>query len=174
MSIEYLLGILCGVTLGLILIWVLLKWTKKDGSSKCRYDERQQIVRGQAFKAAFFTLIFCDALYALEDAIVEKQFLYGADAMGMCIIISVVVYACYCIWNEGYFALNENRKRVLVAFALIALMNFVIFGIHAVNDGIWEEGMLAPCILNLFCGVMFLVIFSVMLMKRMQNRSEEE
>lgn len=174
MSTEYLLGVICGVVIGLILIVLLLRWTKKDGAAKCRYDERQELVRGRGFKYAFFTLITCNGVYVFADSLPEERMIDSAVGVGVCIIISCVVYACYCIWNEGYFALNENPKRVLVAFILIALLNFGVFARTAITSGIMENGALSASCLNLVCGIMFLVIFAVLLLKYLQNKREAE
>lgn len=174
MSMEYLLGIVCGVAIGLILIMFLLKWTKKDGSSRCKFDERQQLVRGRGFKYAFFSLVICNAVYAAADTVMEDKLMDVPMGICSCVVISVGVYACYCIWNEGYFALNESPKRVLVAFILIALLNFAVFARSVIRNGIFENGVLSTGCMNLLCGVLFLVIFAVLLLKQMQNRREAE
>lgn len=90
---------------GYILTLFILRWTKKDGSSKCKY---------------------------------------------------------------------ENPKRVLIAFVLIAFLNFVIFISETIRNGIMEDGVLGTHCMNLFCGLMFLVLFAVLLLKRMQSRREAE
>ena len=46
----YGMGVVCGILVGLLLMVVILKLTKTDGSLKCKYDERQQLVRGKGFQ----------------------------------------------------------------------------------------------------------------------------
>lgn len=174
MNLEYILGFLCGGLIGFILILFVLKWTKKDGSSKCKFDERQQIVRDRGFKYGFFVLALCNILYAGVNALLDGKLIDTPVGILLCVIISVVVYACYCIWNEGYFALNENPRRVLIAFVLIALLNFGVFARRVMEKGIMENGVLSACCVNLFCGLMFLVLFAVLLLKWIQNRREAE
>lgn len=174
MSMEYLLGILCGAAVGVILVVLILKWTKKDGSSKCKFDERQQLVRGRGFKYAFFSLVICNAVYAAVDAGMEEKLIDAPVGVSAGVVISAVVYACYCIWNEGYFALNENPKRVLAAFVLIALLNFGVFAGNVMKNGMLEDGVLNVSCMNLLCGVMFLVVFAVMLAKWIQNKREAD
>lgn len=174
MSMEYLLGILCGAAAGVIFVMLILKWTKKDGSSKCKFDERQQLVRGRGFKYAFFALVICNAVYAAADAAMEEKMIDASVGICAGVVISAVVYACYCIWNEGYFALNESPKRVLIAFVLIALLNFGVFARSAMKNGIFEDGVLSVSCMNLLCGVMFLVVFATMLLKWIQNKREAD
>ena len=176
MSAEYMLGMLCGVLLGIILIAILLRWTKKRGTGgKCQYDERQQLVRGKGFQYAFATLVICNGLYAFEDAVVPSRIMESGLAIGMCVVISVAVYACYCIWNDGYFALNENPTRVIIVFGLIALVNILVFARETYSTGILEDGrLIMPC-LNLCCGILLLVIsLAILVKKRRSGREAEE
>ena len=53
MNESMVLGILCGLLIGGIVVVIILKLTKEDGSVKCKYDERQQLVRGIGFKYGF-------------------------------------------------------------------------------------------------------------------------
>lgn len=174
MKKEYLLGVFCGVAVGLILVMLVLRWTKKDGASKCKFDERQELVRGRGFKYAFFTLIICTAVFGFADSLAEKLMIDSLTGICICIVISCVVHVCYCIWNEGYFALNENPKRVMVAFVLIALLNFAVFARSAMNGNIIKNGVLSESFVNLACGIMFLIIFAVLLLKYLKNRREAE
>lgn len=171
---EYVLGVLCGILVGGIIGIFVRKWTKKDGALKCKFDERQRFVRYKGFQYAFWTLAICNVIYALIDIWWEGKIIDTPMAMFLAIIVSIVLYACYCIWNEGYFALNENRKRVLIAFALIALLNFLVFARAARKDGLIENGVLAGHFINLICGLMFLIIFAVMLIKWTKDKREAE
>ena len=45
MSTAMLAGVICGVLVGLVLVVIILKWVRGDGSKKCKFDERQELVR---------------------------------------------------------------------------------------------------------------------------------
>ena len=94
-------------------------------------------------------------------------------AMTASIVIGVSVFASYCIWNDGYFALNENRKSLLIMFGLISTLNLVI-GIGNVFAGvIIENGAFTFRSTNLFCALMFIAVFIVMLTKHIKDGKEE-
>lgn len=42
------------------------------------------------------------------------------------IVLGLVVYVSYAVLNEGYFSLNENPRRVVILFAIIAAGNLLI------------------------------------------------
>ena len=88
------------------------------------------------------------------------------------IMLGVGVYAVYCIWHEGYFALNENPKRVLIAFTVIAAANFWIAAANIIDGVMVENGMLTFRSMNLFCGIMFLVIVAALFFRKRWNARE--
>ena len=158
LNVAYVLGILCGVLAGLILMAVLLKWMKKDGSSRCRYDERQELVRGRGFKYGFFTMCICNLIYALIAVVFEKPIINICTALIFIIIIGVIVYAVYAVWNDGYLALNENPKRVLIGFTLIGIWNIALFIISFKHGTVIEDHELQPSALNLFSGILLFIV----------------
>ena len=46
-------GFAVGITVGVILVMVLLKMSNTDKKIKTEYDERQERIRGKAYKYAF-------------------------------------------------------------------------------------------------------------------------
>lgn len=174
MNSGYMLGVLCGGLISIILVAVLLRLTKKDGSIKCKYDERQQAVRGRGFKYGFFTLMFYDLVYAWIDEILGRRYFENSVGMFVGIFLGVLVYVSYCIWHEGYFSLNENPKKVLIVFAVIAIMNFAVFAVQLNRGNVIENGILTFRCVNLLCGIMFLIVFGVLLIKAICNKKEME
>lgn len=174
MNMEYLLGLLIGLGVGGILLAIVLKITKKDGSIKCKYDERQQLVRGKGFKYAFFTLIIYNFLVTMLDSSMERQYVESGVLMITGVMIGAFVYAVYCIWNEGYFSLNENPKRVLIAFGVIALVNIGIGILSCIRGVVFVNGVLTINCMNLLCGILLLMIFFVVIVKWICRQREEE
>lgn len=168
------IGVICGVLVGVVLVAFILKATKTDGTMKCKYDERQQIVRGKGFKYGFFTLMIYNFLYAAVESSMERRYMDTWTAMILGIAAGVLVYVSYCIWNEGYFSLNESPKRVMIAFVLIAAINLVLGGIQIRRGGVIVDGVLTAQCMNLICGGMFLIVFAVLFAKRIRNKREAE
>lgn len=159
MSTEYRIGLIFGVVFGLLLVILLLKITKKDGSIKCKFDERQEMARGRAFKYGFFTLMICNVVYALLDESFSVLPVTGSAASGIIIVIGAGVMISYSIWQDAYFSLNENRKRLMVVFGILGLVNLAL-GIFGILDGrSFQNGVVNFQITNLLCAVLFLIIF---------------
>jgi len=176
MNVSLMLAMLCGVACGLILVAIILKITKtkKDNGIKCKYDERQIIARGHGFKLGFFTLVIYDFIYGMLGIFSTKQLFDPLLAMTIGIMIAAAVHITYCIWKEAYFSLNEEPKRVLIAFLLIALANILIGIVNISNGEIFTNGVLNFRIVNLLCGFFFFEIFIALGIKKLVNKKEKE
>lgn len=174
MNVYYVAGVAAGVLVGILFIFLFLKVTKTDGKMKCKYDERQNTARGNGFKYGFFTLMICNMLHAFAmdgDTVLPVD---GSVIILISVMLGILVYVSYCIWNDAYFSLNENRRRVLILFGVIGVANLCL-GIGSLHSGrAFTNGVLNVHSVNLFCGIMFLMIFTVLLVKRAAVKSDEE
>lgn len=167
--------VLCVAVVTVVVLMALLLLTKKDGSMKGKYDERQELVRGRGYRYAFFTMIICEAVFIFfnEDARLER-YITSSLEMFIAFCVGVAVYASYCIWHEGYFGLNSNPGRALMSFILLGVMNIVL-GIIAWNDGrCFEDGALSFQFSNTVVGILALWVSIMVALKWMRDRKEDE
>ena len=159
------LGVCCGIVVGLIFVILILKLTKTDGSIKCKYDERQMAIRGRGYMYGFFTFMAGNAVYILADiGGVEFPCELSVGLM-LVLLLAIFVMATYCIWNEAYFSLNENRKRLMIAFGIIACVNIALGVMYLAGDEMIVQGKLTFRVINLFCGIMMLLLIFVLAAK---------
>lgn len=165
------LGFLCGLLFGLGLFLLLMKLTKKEGFLKCKYDERQKLVQGNGFRYGFQTNICLNLLYILFYSVFQKSYTDLPLTLFIGILAGILVYACYCIWNEGYFSLNEYPRRVVILLLILLAVNGMIAAqmLHGGVD-LFCDGMLSfqPWA-NLFCAAACIIILGVMLMKKCRD-----
>lgn len=174
MKTGILAGVICGLVIGGLMVIVLLKAMNADHSIKCKYDERQQLVRGKGFKYAFFTLLGYNLLAGmLNDLVFKKPIMDMPITMALGAIIGVLVYVLYCIWNEGYISLNENPKKVMIAFTVIGIANIGLGIGKILHEGLTENGMLTIDSINLLLGVMMLITVGALAIKSALNKKEE-
>lgn len=171
---EYMLGVVVGALVGILLVAALLKWTKTDKSKKCRFDERQELVRGRGFKYAFVIMIIYYGVYGMLDLLLEKMFIETMGAMFFGMLLGVGVHVCYCVWNEGYVALNENPKRLRMVFTILAVFNILRFILEAVHGEVIVNGILQFVTINLACGIELIVIVIVMFAKEFSEHREND
>lgn len=168
-------GMLMGILAGLLFGGILLFFKKKGARKKCEFDERQELIRGRGFKKGFFSMAICNAVAACYSMAVEKSIIDVSTSSIFSIMIGAGVFAVYCIWKDAYFSLNENRKQMLILFAIIAICNFsVLIAEYESGDSILiKQGVLQPEVINIMCGVLYVVIFMTFLAKEVAERMEK-
>ncbi len=169
-SIVCVAGILIGVILGVILLAI----AKKDNSMKKNYDERQELFRGKGAKYSFYTMFVLNlGIFVLETAGVQLPMSTGL-AMMLCAIIGGSVDAIYCVWTDAYFALNQKTNILIGVFVVGGAINLMI-GIGAFLEGMAiQNNQLTLHSMNLFCGIMMIVICGALILKKVCRDREEE
>lgn len=173
-SMGYYAGVIFGVLLGVGLIVLLLKASKEDRSIRCRYDERQELVRGKGFKLGFFFLVIYNFLYLLFGDIAETA-ASRPIILATGTFFAIIVYVSYAIWHDGYVALNENPRRVVAVLASVSVLNFAV-GVRNVLHYDLSQEELMDGKLNLLCGGMALAVLILLLAKRWikKDKGQEE
>ncbi len=160
--------------IGVLLFVIVLAVVQRENSMKQNYDERQELLRGRGAKYGLISMLFLNvALYLLESMGVQLPM-----SAGIAVILSVFVgggvYAVYCIWMDAYFALNQRAGAFAGFLFIIGVINLVI-GITALSDGrIFQNNQLTDRSLNLFCGIMMIILCGSMLLKKVCKDREEE
>lgn len=196
MNIEYILGVIVGILFAILLIAVIGWFAKKVGgkldlsfrNNKKNFDERQQLIRGKAYKYGFFTLIlFLIIKFALEKVLDTMLFSsFAGNWIGIC--LSIAVFAIVCVWNDAYISLNENMKGVIILFIGVALLNIgssflnlynghvsFLETMQVVKNGeIFDYSVISVECVNLTCGILFLVICIAIALKSIVDRKEED
>ena len=106
------IGFIAGLMIGLVLVAIFSKIANTDKKVKSEYDERQQRIRGKAYKYSFYTMImyhaFMIALAFMDISIPVEP--YVSEFLG--IFLGCTVLGVYCIWN----AFPEDTSLCCTAF----------------------------------------------------------
>lgn len=181
MNIYYLLGVICGVAVGLAFVALLVWLTRKMGGKidlECKkgaYDERQLLARGVAYKYAFFTLMIGMVIIALMEEIAGIRLFMSMTGVWIMVCISLAVFATICILKDAYMSLYENVKGVVIMFSAVALLNLVI-GVSNIVEGasLIENGVLSVRCTNLIVGLLFIYILPVFIGRVIYNNKQLE
>lgn len=166
------ISVVCGLLIGFFLVAIFITLALKGEDKKAKYDERQELVRGRGFKYAFAGFLgYNIVVYALDLLGINLHMSLSISAL-LCALTGITIYAGYCIWNDGYFALNQNKGIVLAVIGVGGILNLAL-GIWTIVDGaMLINGQLSVRSMNLFCGIMCIVVWSIMLAKYIKDRKE--
>ena len=170
MNTEMALGFVTGVLLVAIVCTVIAKMAKKKGSvGRGEYDERQQIARGKAFTWAYATLLIYLAAWMVFRTMEIPFFMEGLSVI-LGALLSIAVFVGYSVFHDAYFKASESPRTWLSIISAVGLLNLGI-GVGRLIRG---ETMAVRLYenMNLFVGVLFLIVLVCVVAKRAVDRRE--
>lgn len=132
------------------------------------YDERQLLVRAQAFKKTFLVFVFLVALVTL----IEKEFqLLSMNAYVFLVIpiwLSITFLYVYCIHHDAYDGLSQDGTSGFIALMMggigVAVLGITLYkilgrGIPLVQDGIAQVTLpgLVAALCMMIIGIAYLI-----------------
>ena len=171
--IFYCLGVIVGIIIAILLDIFFLKRFNTDNDINTKYDETQQIVRGKGYKYSFWTMVFLIAGAIVLDACGIELPLQNSVLYFLIILISIMVHTSYCIFNDGYFGINNNPKQYYWFFVFIGLFNVLVGIINCRGGRLLSEGKLDTPAINLFCGLMFVLLGICIVIKKFITKNDD-
>lgn len=173
MSIERILGFICGAGVVVLLFWAISRRFTTDGSRKTKYDERQQLTRGKGFRYALYTIFIYLAVMIVIDCMGFKLPFSNTLIYFTGVILSGLVLAGYCIMHDAYWGLNNNINYFIRFFIGIGLVN-LIFGFIELKKGTMIiDGILQNSFINFEAGILIAGIGIMLLIKKSRDKKEE-
>jgi hypothetical protein len=143
-------------------------------NKNCNFDERQEIIRGRAYKYAYFAYLIYGAGYGAVSSLLEKDFMTTSTAFMVGLYISLIVFAVYNICNEAFFAFNQKPVSYILIFSITTLCSGYS-GITSIIDGsIIENGVLTLDCIGVISSITFAIILIAMLLKMIINKKAEQ
>ena len=155
-----------------IIVWVVIR---KNKSCSQKYDEMQLRIRAKGYQISFFTalLMLCLLTFLLECGmlgIVTPGF-----AAFTALMVSVTVFAVYCILHDAFLAVRGNPKNHLLLFSIIVILEGFTTVRYLLKGELLEDGKLAfgsgAPLLMFIC---FLAILITLIVKTVRNGKEAE
>lgn len=166
------LGILCGVIVGLIIIPFALMAINKDRKIKTEYDERQELIRGRGFKFGFFSALIYTAILLLLSIFEIKIPATQPVIYFSIIFVAIGVWVVYCSLNGAYFGLNNDERRFHIFMFFISLINFAVPVRFIIDGSFIQDGTITGSGINLMCGMLFLIVGISELVKKHIDKKE--
>lgn len=167
------MGAITGFIIGLLICLILFVFCNNNRKVKHEYDERQEIIRGRGYKYGFYTGLFYMAFLTLWPLTEIELPITDTVLVFIGIVLSISVMCIYSIWNDAYWAMNNNTTRYIVVFVAATMINLLVPIVAIVNGTMVEDGVLQAPAINLLCGVIFLVVGGTLLAKKLINGKED-
>ena len=171
MSIEYMAGLIVGIFVAVLVLWLIGRKAKSKGPAQ--FDERQQVARARAYSVGFFTILFYCVLYALVSAVGVK---WCQDAVGMVLgcFVGITAFVISAIRHDAYFGINEDVKTMMRLGIVIVFFCYLGGFIQRFEGEMVEDGLLTGNVMSLAVGTMWLVIIAAYKLHSKKTGEEEE
>ena len=172
MNTAWLIGFAVGIMMVAVICTIAAKIAKKKGAGKGNYDERQQVVRGKAYTAAYATLlIYLTAWMILRT--LEVPFFMQPLSVFAGALLSIAVFVGYSIFSDAYFKASESPRTWIGIICAVGVLNLGIGVWRLIREATVQEKFYENY--NLFVGLLLVVTLAFVLIKRaMDRRTGEE
>lgn len=159
--------------LGLLIAALFFLIIKTNDKVFSEYDERQELVRGRAFRYAYLSLfsyiVLTAVLSVMNINIPVEPTMLSLIGVG----ISDVILMTILILNDGYFALNESRKSLIVIIAIALLFNTFASINNIMSNAVIVNGILTESAINIEVVILLVYPLALLLVKsRLDNRED--
>ena len=163
------LGIMAGV---MIAAWILSRQKMKK---ECEYDEMQLKIRARGYQIGFFTALALMLALILFSEMNLLTAVTPGFAVYAVLILSVTVFAVYCILHDAFLSVSGKAKSYICIFGLVVLVQGFSAVRNLAEGKMLENGRLtfgsgAPA---LMC-VCFLAILVTLIVRTVRSGKEAE
>ena len=171
MNMEKTMGFIVGLLVAAVIAALVAVIAKRKGVGRGAYDERQQIARGKAFSMAYFTLLIYLAVWLIMRAL-EMPFAMQTMSVFIGVLASLGVFVGYSIFHDAYFKASESPRAWITIICAIGLVNLGIGVARLIRSETIVERLYDN--MNLFMGLLFMVVLACIVIKRAIDRRGAE
>lgn len=140
---------------------------------KAEFDERQQLARGKAYKAGFYTLLVGLLAVYLIPIFTEWQPKDTTLLPFAVICVGVTVFACVAAANDAYLGIRQNPRAMLLVLGIVVVGNLTA-GFSVMESAGFADGLAVENSMNFIIAAMGLIILAALAIRlRMAARDEE-
>ena len=173
-SIAWYVGFAVGILAVAIITLIVRTVQKRRGVHPGDYDERQMVQRGAAAQRAFVTLLLLLCVNGIVSGALDVHWAQpGVDSF-LCMFASVAVFVVECIRRDAYFTVKQTPRSGIAIFTLVTLCQVPATIMHAVDGDFVHNGQLTLSVINPACMVLFAIVLVAILIKRHEDRQEDE
>lgn len=167
-------GFVIGLIVGLVLVVIFYKIANTDKKIKTEYDERQQRIRGKAYKYGFYTMLLYHVLMIglYLGGITIPVDPYVTEFIG--IFLGCTVLGTYCVWNDVYWGLNNDHKRYYIIFSVCLLLNLLPIAVPALTGEFKKHGFGGAPTINLLVIIMMAILLIELGIKHLIDKKKDE
>ena len=157
-----------------VLIWLIVRM-RRDGQNN-HYDEMQLAIRAKGYKMGFFVMLvgLFFVIFLMECTDVFQRMINPSFALGIVGFAGIVTFAVYCILNDAFYSIGQNRRTYIILCLIVILSNGIgMTGSIMEWTTSGEKTLSFDNSSSLLCCISFLIILIALLAKEKLDSKEE-
>lgn len=174
---DFDMGFKSGIYIAIIVVIIVsfIAWKKVKKGKPVYYDERQEKIRGHAFRYGFYAMVIWIVLSMFLEFLFEKTLFDRATFAMMTILIGCGVNVVYSILNGSYFYVNMNRKGYIAMLIVFAGINLFVSVMMFISGGVIVNGILTYKSINLLVTILLIaVLLSIYIRDKAEKMIEKK
>ena len=163
------LGFATSLVIGLLIVFIAMIIRRKNKENWCKYDERQIMAQGKAYKYSFLFCIIYYSAFGCFQGVTDAQWISNFEGIYLGILLSVFLFAAYAIWKDAYISLQENPRKYVCIFSALMIINLLPCISKLLHGEALETNRL-----NLILGLALLFILLLMAVKHYRDKNQED
>ena len=169
MSNSMILGGFVGLVLVLAVVLVA-----RSKLSRGDFDERQLLLRGQAYQMAFLSVLVLAGVHGIIVTFSDSPIMEDGVGSILIIFVGIMVFAVESILRDAFFTVKSKPVPYLVICG-ICVASGLLGGISNLRAGtVIQNGLLTTDCFPLAQAVVFLVVLLTILWKNFLRKEREE
>lgn len=156
MPVLYLLFGVCGMAIAFILILSFIR----GKTTKANFDERMLAGRLASESKGFWVMITALIILFLLSAADTDFHVETSVIFFFVLLLGVTVNAVSSVFRDGYFALNDNKKRFVISISILALGNLAVSVFYIVKGKVLVDGTVTMGVIPI---LLFLALTAILI-----------
>ncbi len=174
-NLGFKIGIYIALLLGVIFF---IRTQKKKKGKKVYYDERQEKIRGDAYRYGFKAMLMWIIASLFLEILFERALFDRPTFAVLTMVIGIGVNLFYSILNGSYFYIGMKRKGYIIMLIILSIINLLASISMFLSGQVVVNGVVTYKSINMI--VAFLLIFILLAIyirdkaeKILEKRNEE-
>ena len=173
MNIYALIGVCCGIAVGLVICIAFFAIGNTNGKLRTEYDERQQIIRGKSYTVGFYSMLIAAALMCVLSMGEIEVPIENAVLYFILLFVGIMSMVIHSVWNGVYWGLNNKKGSYLALFVICTVFNLGSGIMACVHGTMIREGKISTPFIYILCGLIFIIVGAVMVVRSIYDKKLE-
>ena len=152
------MGFVVGFIVAIAVLFVIRRvMHSKTNAAACDYDERQIALRNAAYQKGFITTVFVGIILGGLEVAGVSVCTPGITTI-LSVFAGICVFVCVAIYKDAYFGLNQQKRKIMILFAIIGIVQWINVICDFIDGEFLEHGKIGFSGVSLGCAAMFTLI----------------